>query len=164
MEIELEQKELTSELGVGSTKLNPLRDIRGSVNPSAYGVSSGSQSVNNASATVVTLGTYTSSQTGMTGTDRLIAPKAGQYLVAANIRFADGATGFRALSTLINNSTQIAQVTELGTSIGQDHYLGVAAVVQLAANDYVQMKFFQTSGGSLTVYNNGTRLSLSLVS
>ena len=89
-------------------------------------------------------------------TSQVTAPQAGVYLITGNIRTASNTTGVRELSIRLNGSTTIAlnglnaNATDGGLSMMQ-----VTTTYKLAANDYVELHFWQNSGGSLNVEPHG---------
>lgn len=162
MEIIPEDRSYGTEYGVGVVKISNVRDIRNFGN-AAYAVNSSTQTIGDNTDTVVNLQTFVTSRAEMTTSNGLKANFPGYYVVTATVRFSDGATGYRSLSILHNNTTVIGKITENGSSFGADHYLSCSSIVKMAKGDYVQMKFYQNSGSNASVYQNGTRLSFSLV-
>lgn len=85
-----------------------------------------------------------------TDTGRLTATIEGRYLIVAQVRWATNSTGFRGLRIVRG-----AGLSEIGKV--QDDAAAVATIqstttiFNLAADDFVQMQVFQTSGGSLNV-------------
>lgn len=91
----------------------------------------------------------TSSNTG-----RLTATTAGVYSITGHIQFDANATGVRGLELRVNGSTIIAQ--DLRASFAT---FGVVATIsahyKLAATDYVELRAYQNSGGSLNMLATG---------
>ncbi len=75
---------------------------------------------------------------------------AGLYLVWANVGFAANAAGVRMIDLMLNGTYQIGQVLAPAAA-GLETVLYVATVWRLEVNDSVQVRAFQTSGGSLDV-------------
>lgn len=130
----------------------------------ARAYSSTTQSINDSTETVVTLGSEqfdsdtfhdTSSNTG-----RMTIPSGqdGKYIVIAQVRFAANATGIRFLHIKLNNSTYEASAHGDGGTID----LNVTALLNLVATDYVAAYVYQTSGGALNIDGSTVRTSLSI--
>jgi hypothetical protein len=84
-------------------------------------------------------------------TGRLTIPSAGRYLIIGQVAFDANATGYRAALIRLNGTTYIAQ-TMLPTAIAVDAaYLEVHTIWLCAAGDYVELRAYQSSGGSLNV-------------
>jgi hypothetical protein len=126
------------------------------------------QSINNNSATFIQFTTESYDYGSMVdlGADntKITAPIAGVYTVTAYIEFAGNATGYRQM--YVNSGG--GSVQEVNSSITV-HYtllanvgaLNLSGAVQLAANDYIKMTFYQNSGGALNVTK--ARMTMELV-
>lgn len=112
-------------------------------------------SVPNATATVLTFDQERrddgSLHSTSSNTDRLTAPVAGWYQIAGNVEFATNATGFRTISVRKNGGTTIIWVSQANAVSGTQTILQVGCVAYLAANDYVSLYAYQSSGGALNV-------------
>jgi hypothetical protein len=95
----------------------------------------------------------TSSNTG-----RLTAPRAGKYIIVANVRFAPNATGARRVEFRLNAAGSGAGGTRIGMVIQQAvtvaslvTIVNLTSVYQFASGDYVEVFAHQDSGGNLDV-------------
>jgi hypothetical protein len=86
-----------------------------------------------------------------TNSSRLTVPTGlgGIYIITGGLRFANNATGVRGMSVLKNGS-KIAEVTVTPGS-SQAAALAIATAEKLAAGDYVELRGYQDSGGSLNI-------------
>ena len=82
---------------------------------------------------------------------RLTAPASGLYLIGGNIQFAHNTSGRRILRILINGSNYIADQRSNATAASSDLALNVNTIYPLSAGNYVELRAFQDSGGSLNV-------------
>jgi hypothetical protein len=91
-----------------------------------------------------------------TNNTRVVIPTGfgGWYRVDAFVRFAANGTGYRDLAVRIGGSTVVPHsIAKVAPISGQDAFASTTALVQLNANDYVEMCVAQTSGAAL----NATR-------
>ena len=86
----------------------------------------------------------------VSNTDRLTAPVAGTYLISGTVRFESNATGVRQVTVVLNSGSPIVFFLTDAVSANVT-VLNVSTVYQLAAGDYIQLRAFQNSGGSLNV-------------
>jgi hypothetical protein len=84
-----------------------------------------------------------------TNPTRLKAPVAGTYSIAAHVQFADNATGVRQLAVFVNGSVMWATTEAAAKST--NNWLSLSTIIQLAANDYIEVYVYQNSGGSLNI-------------
>lgn len=89
----------------------------------------------------------------VTNNSRLICNHAGKYRATANVSFDTNATGYRFLDIVKNGGARVALVTCPAIS-GDYTSLCVTVEVDLAANDYLEVRVLQTSGGALNVPYN----------
>lgn len=95
-----------------------------------------------------------SGHSAVTNNSRYTAQYAGLYDVSGLIQVQNNATGYRALfislnGTLIAASEATANPTAAGaTTIATRYY------VQMAVNDFVELRLFQSSGGALPTIAN----------
>jgi hypothetical protein len=118
--------------------------------------STAAQTLSNATETTLT---YTSEKydtdayfTVGTSNTRFTVPagKAGKYLITATTGFVNNATGQRYAQIYVNGTgVNLAQTPGVSASI--DVYTYNSYVVSLAVSDYVELKAYQNSGGSLNV-------------
>lgn len=81
---------------------------------------------------------------------KLVAKAAGVYAITGSVIFASNATGYRVLDLLVNSTTSIAGDSRVAVN-GTTTTCSIATQIKLAANDYVQLRCYQNSGGNLTV-------------
>ena len=95
-----------------------------------------------------------------TNSDRLTAPAGldGRYVVTSTVYWASNASGSRTCRILKNNTTIIAE-QETDATAGADAN-NCAAIVDLAATDYVNLVGVQSSGGNLDTAIAGTEFAL----
>ena len=88
----------------------------------------------------------------VTNNSRITIPtgKGGKYLVGASMTFAANATSGRRMSIQKNGSAISTGEAQQARSIGGTS-LSASTLVDLAANDYVEILVNQSSGGSLNV-------------
>lgn len=92
----------------------------------------------------------------VTNTNRITITTAGTYLVGALVMMAANATGVRGIVLLVNNTTYIYYLQNPTPSATQNTTLLAISLYVFAANDYVEVKVNQTSGGALnSVYGAG---------
>jgi hypothetical protein len=82
---------------------------------------------------------------------RLVATTAGKYEIGAMITFAPDATGQRAVILRVSNAFFAAQGFQNATGGSLGTGLCVATVVDLAANDYLEVIVYQNRGSDLNV-------------
>lgn len=91
------------------------------------------------------------------GTDSFIITEAGVYVVTGIVNYSFNATGGRAVEIFVNGS----QVAEVGDSGPGASSCLVAAVLELAVGDQIQMRSYQNSGGTLALgATDGSRMSV----
>lgn len=120
----------------------------------------GTQSINSATLTTLTLTGATEDYDTNTLHDtvsnqgRFTLP-AGKWLLIARVGYAANAAATRAIAFLLNGTTGIGDYVELMavTTASTKTTLQQVAVVDLAANDFVEIQGYQTSGGALNVTN-----------
>jgi hypothetical protein len=90
-----------------------------------------------------------------TNTSRITIPsgKAGKYEIFANIIFAPNGTGDRYVSLLKNGNEQFRAYGAKPSSVSATTYT-LYTVEDLAVGDYLEIRIYQDSGGSLTAYFN----------
>jgi hypothetical protein len=88
----------------------------------------------------------------VTNTPRLTVPanNGGVYLVIGGSQFAAHATGYRQLNLYKNGGTVLATTVVPVNSGSQVTVCQVAAIVSLAAADYLELAATQNSGGNLS--------------
>jgi len=118
------------------------------------------QSLSNATETVITWtvesfdthGFYTSSP----NPSRLTIPSGygGYYLCISQLHYGSSVNGFRTNTIYVNGSTSMAQ-TEIGTSSRGSSVYAID-IINLAAADYLEIRGYQDSGGSLNVIGDSS--------
>lgn len=122
------------------------------------------QSINTSSETAVAWTSEDWDSTGamhdlVTNNDRLIAPVAGKYWVEVHIEWQSSSTGRR----IINVYKNVGIVQSDHRVSTNESAMGLTFPVSMAANDYVQARVFQDSGGALTIATV-SRMSLTMFS
>lgn len=82
--------------------------------------------------------------------NRITCQKEGTYLITATVLFATNGTGRRALEFWKNSATQY-KASEQPAHGGGEAILSASRYIDLAVADFVQVRAFQDSGGSLNV-------------
>ena len=123
----------------------------------------GDQSIANATETTInwdseTYDTNTFHSTS-SNTSRITIPSSygGYYKVYCTVNFAANSTGQRQLF-LYKNGTMISGFMQPPASTGGLYYLSLSTSVSLVATDYLEIKVYQNSTGSLGMNGNATRL------
>lgn len=93
-----------------------------------------------------------------TNNSRVVAKTAGSYLVATACTITNSATGIRrfqlrknAAGAVGSGTAILGPVTDANPTAGTSVCLTGSRLVSLAANDYLEMFAYQSSGGNLTV-------------
>jgi hypothetical protein len=87
-----------------------------------------------------------------TNTGRLTVPtgKAGYYSIFGHVQVASSGSGtLRLIQFVVNNTTDIAEMTNLVP--GNNSKMAMTTTWYLADGDYVELRVYQDSGGSLNV-------------
>lgn len=94
----------------------------------------------------------------VTNTSRITIPtgKAGKYQILTSVLWNTSAVGERYLSVTKNGTEVVRVFGGVPTSAGQFSQT-LATIEDLAVNDYLEMRVFQTTGGNLTALFNGFR-------
>jgi hypothetical protein len=92
----------------------------------------------------------------VTNTSRITIPagKAGKYQILTNVLWNTSAVGERYLSVTKNGTEVVRMFGGVPTGSGQFTQT-LATIENLAVNDYLEMRVFQTTGGNLTALFNG---------
>jgi hypothetical protein len=94
-----------------------------------------------------------------TNTTRMVAPHAGKYRFTSTLFFLSNATGVRMMSFRVNGDANgrwgYQATTALGSSLGTG--LTSSCEIDLAANDYVEVCAYQSSGGNLDIEAEGVQ-------
>jgi hypothetical protein len=152
-------------LAVGTNGLNLVADSTATTglkwgyvtNPAAYLMNSGSLTISNATWTKVTFDEEqfdtSAFHSTATNTSRITIPAGlgGKYVLHANVKWANNATGPRIVRYRINNTTTIVTQEKSSAAEFSDQ---LSSVYELTAGDYVDLEVYQASGGNLTLYGN----------
>lgn len=117
---------------------------------------SGTQTISNATRTALSFDTeeYDTDafHDNTTNNSRITIPsgKAGKYLFTATVGMAAGANERE--MTLFKNGTILKIMSQVYASTGGGFYQNASCVLNLSVGDYVQLYFYQGSGGNLSVY------------
>jgi endo-beta-N-acetylglucosaminidase D len=79
---------------------------------------------------------------------RIVIQQAGLYLITAIVTFPTNTTGRRALEIWVNSATQY-RVGQVPPVSGGETTMSCPIYLDLAVSDFVQVRAFQDSGGSL---------------
>ena len=113
------------------------------------------QSVPDATITAMLCGSESLDNNGMhsttSNTSRITAVAAGRYTFTGTASFAANATGMRRLTFRLNGTTEYDLVQVVATSVLSNVILSASRTFTLAANEYMEMTVYQSSGGALNV-------------
>jgi hypothetical protein len=118
------------------------------------------QTINNTTTTIIEFNTELFDTDGFhsttTNTGRITIPagKAGKYLVYGRVTYLDNATGVRT-SRLYKNEDNLADLYSANAGTPYGSSVEATAIASLAEGDYVTVRGFQSSGGSLNTQNGG---------
>lgn len=116
-----------------------------------FATKSANQSIPNTTWTTITLNTYETNDTGMSVTaDRITITQAGQYLVSAQVQWASNGTGSREAFIRTNGGT-IFLDTYVVPNSGDLTSIQMTTIKTFSINDYIDMRVYQNSGGSINV-------------
>ena len=125
-----------------------------------YKGSGTAQTINNTTTTIIEFNTELFDTDGFhsttTNTGRITIPagKAGKYLVYGRVSYLDNATGVRA-ARLFKNEDNLADLFSANAGTPYGGTVEATAIASLAEGDYVTVRAFQSSGGSLNTQNGG---------
>lgn len=126
---------------------------------------SANYTISNATETKLTFDTEILDTDGFhstsTNTSRITIPtgKGGKYYVFAWGGYANNTTGYRQMEIIINNAVGTPwRAGNDSASSANNMGLGPAGVAVLAAGDYIEVRTYQNSGGSLTLYGGANDL------
>lgn len=112
-----------------------------------------SQSINDASATVITFDTVKYNPNGLWDSgagSKITVDKAGLYLFQTAIEWAAGATGLRTVSFRKNGeATQLLATVSQAAPASGAGLQNLAALVRLVSGDYIEVLVTQNNGGAL---------------
>ena len=115
------------------------------------------QTINNTTNTTLTFNSEEFDTDGFhsttTNTGRITIPtgKGGKYLVIGQIHYAPNATGGRSLDLYKNGLTDVYQINYPTSSSTYDTGMSFSVIRDLVAGDYLELKTYQNSGGTLDV-------------
>lgn len=122
--------------------------------PGARVRNSSTISTNNSSWTLATFNTqvYDNEDIHSTSsnTSRLTCVTPGKYSISGNLSFTANTTGVRFAQILLNGTSSIAENGGDASSAFDDRR-NVNTIYDLIRGDYVELRGFQSSGGSLTM-------------
>ena len=117
---------------------------------------SSTQSINNATWTVVTFNTEqfdtNNFHDNSSNTSRITIPtgRGGYYLLSGTLTFASNATGARGVQ-INKNGSQLFNPTFITTVNGFDSSYPFSLTISLVGGDYVEVLGYQNSGGALNL-------------
>ncbi|MFI1535585.1 C1q-like domain-containing protein [Streptomyces anandii] len=135
------------------------------LNPPAFlGYQGSAQSTPNNTATPINLDseqfdTYNGHSTS-SNTSRYVAQVAGYYFVYGSVTWQTNASGIR-VCQLAKNGTAVTGAYTATTTTSFNATANTACIVQLNANDYVEVWGNQNSGGALSTQTGATCSSMS---
>ena len=135
------------------TRANFVSGVGGDNTP-AFRASRGSnQTVSNSTDTVILFDTenYDTDNAYDPSTGRFTVPsgEAGKYLITANLRFNSSTSNRNALDIKINDSSSGTTASEWTS--GQYGTLILTTTYDLSVGDFINVRYFQSSGGSIEV-------------
>ena len=95
-----------------------------------------------------------------TSNSKFVAPVAGKYLVKASISFETNPTGDRRVILRLNGASGTTAVFQ--SSPAAEPTIQISDILSLAANDYIEARVFQSSGGTLLVVWGATDTSMAM--
>ena len=127
-------------------------------NKSAKVTHDAAQSTSTGSEMTVAFNTASVNNDSMADTaNRLTFTTAGTYLVQAYVQVEANAAGRRHLALRLNGSGNRLAVTQTAPSISEGWGNQVALLIAVSADDYIEVRFLQTSGSSLDIQaSNGS--------
>ena len=143
-----------------ATGLNWATAASGSTFAGCVLTNSASQSISGSTLTTVTFDTESIDTDGYhstsTNTGRITIPagKAGKYLITGMGAFTFNATGSRSIWIYLNGSAKTSWQS-MPTSAGGTGLIA-SFILDLAVGDYVELKVYQSSGGSLNLLGNNS--------
>ena len=112
--------------------------------------------LNNNTSTAITYDTENFDTDGFhsntTNKDRITIPAGlgGYYLVVVGAQWNSGSSGYRQITILKNNTTNVLIFDYPGFTVSNS-YIGKSTIVNLSAGDYINASGYQNSGGSLAL-------------
>ncbi|WP_239404634.1 hypothetical protein [Frankia sp. Cj3] len=139
-----------------STALNFMLRVTAGNWPAWLVTASGTQSIPNATATALTFDLESvdnrNGHSTSSNTSRYTFQETGLYLLGGMVSFAGNTTGERAIALRYNNTLDIGGSS--ASSVGAtDQGLSVLTVNPGTAGDYIELRAYQGSGGSLNSNN-----------
>jgi len=92
-----------------------------------------------------------------TNNERVTIPFAGRYQVSFSVEFASNATGRRRIvlrKNGVSGGAGVMQAIDVAASGVNDTEIGGSRLLNLAANDYLELEIYQDSGGALDILGN----------
>jgi hypothetical protein len=98
----------------------------------------------------------------VTNNSRITVPSAGKYLATGTVYFAAGTADTPRVAYIYVNGSEVNAVETSPPHASVTHSMPVIAVLDLAANDYVELAAYQASGGSLALAVGSNRTWLAV--
>lgn len=98
----------------------------------------------------------------VTNNSRITVPVAGKYVVQGLAMFAGGSTGTARYIALALNGSRILQA-QADAPDTNNYARNIGDILNLAANDYLELHVYQATGGNLNVVANAAYLSVAFV-
>lgn len=138
---------------------NPTWASASVTQPRCFVRNAGNISVSDNTGTTVTWDTEDTDPNTMhdtgSNTSRITVPSTGVYLVTAHTQWQNSGTGYRRVWFRVNGSDTYGVVAISSTSSDQTG-IESTALLSLTANDYVEVRVLQNSGGSLNLLGGST--------
>jgi hypothetical protein len=80
---------------------------------------------------------------------RITIPAAGKYMITGKVKFEANTTGYRSVFFFLNGTTNIHNEIDIPVTGRKTKIILAPTVFEFAANDYIELYVFQTSGGAL---------------
>lgn len=90
----------------------------------------------------------------VTNNSRLTCKTAGKYLIGGNVEWSGGTGANSQIQVFLNAATVIAYDVMAGGS-AEHSRLAITTFYDLAVNDFVELRVFQASGGSININSTG---------
>lgn len=94
---------------------------------------------------------------------RFTATKAGKYLVIGQVGFDSPGDNVPCIGRLYKNGGALSVITTVQAGSTKNVTIPVPAILDLSANDYIELWGFQNSGGAVNTIANYTRLDISKI-
>lgn len=115
------------------------------------------ETVSTATPTVITFDTVDFDDFGLMGTNSLVMPWDGIYLVGANVLWSSNNTGYRLIRLLLNGSTGIAGSEISADSLSANPHQSVSTLYHFTRGQSVVLDATQNSGVDASILASSDR-------